>query len=582
MPRSLTPLPSSTLQHLIPQPRQIHEANIPTIQQSSSRELISPIPSIPTRVVLQQAIELHQHNTTLAPTGPPHSIEPESLSHFQPEPRPSSAALSPPSSLLPHSPEYRMFDQAHDLVIKNGQFTHVPPTGPGLDKLLENSMPDAFHDSLARHPPPKCHLGTRKEYISMITSWALGESEHKEPVLWMRGPFGIGKTAVAQSSAEALKPVDKLLATLFFSRSNSDRDDPRRVIPSIVYQITTLCESFAKVIDARVQKDRSLTTKSLETQFKELLVIPLSQIDAVANGLEGGVIIIDGLDECRGTAEQCEIIRIIATSARNKTTPFRWFITSRPEDPIIRTMNSTLISPVVHQIELPVSRNIDHEILLFLTHEFAKIRESHGLPESWPGEEVLALLVERGAGLWIYVSTIVRFIRDENSLGPEDQLRVVMEFIGDVSHKVEPSNPLAEMDFFYTLVMQRIPSNMLEMVKRIMLLHSMECIPSAIFRLLRISEEQLHRYCTFIQSVMELRATSPGPSSRKVLRLHFYHASFTDYLTDYSFQQIVAYGLHTLNYILYAKSFRLNVGTKSFEARSVPLLDAQQQNRSGY
>ncbi|KAJ3555260.1 hypothetical protein NP233_g12250 [Leucocoprinus birnbaumii] len=395
-------------------------------------------------------------------------------------------------------------------------------------------MPDAFHDSAARYPPPKCHLGTRKEYIKGITDWALGESEHKKPILWMRGPFGIGKTAVAQSSAEALKPINKLLATLFFSRSNSDRDDPRRVIPSIVYQITTLCEPFANIIDARIRKDLSLTTKSLSTQFEELLVIPLSQIDAVAAGLEGRVIIIDGLDECRGTLEQCEIIRIIATSARNGTTPFRWFITSRPEDLIFRTMNTALVSSVTYRIELPVSRRVDHEILVFLTDEFTKIRESHGIPDSWPGEEVLALLVERGAGLWIYISTIVRFIHEENSLGPEDQLRVVMEVIGDVSNKVEPSNPLAEMDFFYTLIMQRIPSNMLEMVKRIMLIHSMGYFPNDIINLLRISEEQLRRYCTFIQSVMELRGTSLDPSSHEVLRLHFYHTSFIDYLTDWA------------------------------------------------
>ncbi|KAJ3560904.1 hypothetical protein NP233_g10534 [Leucocoprinus birnbaumii] len=464
-PRPLTSRPSTALQ-LLPQPAQIHETDIPITHQSSPCESLSPISYTPTRTEPQQDINLYRHNPTLKPTIPPHSIKPEPPTPSLPELRPSTTAPSPPSSLPPPPQEYRMFNQAHDLVFKDAQFfnhaqiNHVAPTGPGLEKLLENSMPDAFFDSLAHHPPPKCHLGTRKEYISMITSWALGESEHKEPVLWMRGPFGIGKTAISQSSADALKPVGKLLATLFFSRSNSDRNDPRRVIPSIVYQITTLCEPFAKVIDARVQKDRSLTTKSLETQFKELLVIPLSQIDAVANGLEGGVIIIDGLDECRGTPEQCEIIRIIAASARNRTTPF------------------PLISSVVYGIELPVSRSVDHEILLFLTDEFAKIRESHGIPESWPGEGVFALLVERAAGLWIYVSMIVRFIRDENSLGPKDQLRTVLGFISDMPSKVGPSNPLAELDFFYTLIMQRIPSKFLEMVRKIIFIYSAGSSPA--------------------------------------------------------------------------------------------------------
>ncbi|KAJ3564770.1 hypothetical protein NP233_g8069 [Leucocoprinus birnbaumii] len=394
-------------------------------------------------------------------------------------------------------------------------------------------MPDAFHDSAARFPPPKCHLGTRKEYIKEITNWALGESEHKEPVLWMRGPFGVGKTAVAQSSAEALKPINKLLATLFFSRSNADRDDPRRVFPSLVYQISTLCKQFAIIVDTRIREDLALTTKSLATQFEELLVIPLSQIDVVATGLEGRVVIIDGLDECRGIAEQCEIIRIITTSARNGTTPFRWFITSRPEDPIIRAMKTGSTSSVVYGIELPLSRSNDHEILLFLVDEFAKIREIHDLPESWPSDEVLALLVERGAGLWIYVATIVRFINAENTLGPEDQLQIVLRFIGDVSNKFESNNPLREMDFFYTLILQRLPSNILEVIRRILYLHSRGYSVLITLFDLGISEEQFRRYCVFIRSVMDVRGSSRDPKSPDFLHLNFYHASFIDYLTDH-------------------------------------------------
>ncbi|KAJ3552469.1 hypothetical protein NP233_g12876 [Leucocoprinus birnbaumii] len=424
--------------------------------------------------------------------------------------------------------QHGQFYKARNFTIKSAHFNELSLVGLGLKDLLKNSMPDAFHDSAARYPPPKCHLGTRKEYIKQITDWALGEAaEHKELVLWMRGPFGIGKTAVAQSSAEALKPINKLLATLFFSRSNLDRDDPRRVFPSIVYQITTLCKQFAIIVDTRIREDLTLTTKSLATQFEELIVIPLSQIDAVANGLEGRVIIIDGLDECRGIPEQCEIIRIITASARNGTTPFRWFITSRPEDPIIRTMNTAPISSVVYRIELPVSRSIDHEILLFLTDEFMKVRESHSLPDSWPSDEVLALLVEHGAGLWIYVATIVRFVNDENSLGPEDQLAIVLRFIGDVSNKVEPNNPLEEMDHFYTLIMQRIPLKIRTIVQKILLIHSIGYDAVLAAKILCLSVEQLRRCCASIQSVAELR----GSLDDYDLELHFYHASFMDYLT---------------------------------------------------
>ncbi|KAJ3562726.1 hypothetical protein NP233_g9396 [Leucocoprinus birnbaumii] len=398
-----------------------------------------------------------------------------------------------------------------------------------LEILLKASMPNAFHDSGARYPPPKCHHATRKDYIAKITEWAQGKSDHSEPILWMRGPFGVGKTAVAQSSAEALESLDKLLATLFFSRSYADRDDPQRFIPSIAYQIATKCPSFEKIVSARILRDPALATKSLSKQFDELLVHPLQEIDVARNGLNGCVIIIDGLDECRGSDAQCEIIRVIATSAQSRTTPFRWFITSRPEDPIIRTMNSDVVSPVLYHFELPVSREIDHEILVYLTDEFDKIRKHQDLPESWPSEEVLALFVERASGLWIYAATIIRFIKDENSLGPEDQLQIFIEFAEDVTAKVGLNNPLAEMDCFYAFIVRRVPPNALTILRKILILcivHNQLRTTNYISLLLRLPLNQVNRICGFIQSVV-----SVDPET-DYSRLRFYHASFLDFMKD--------------------------------------------------
>ncbi|KAJ3553002.1 hypothetical protein NP233_g12747 [Leucocoprinus birnbaumii] len=533
---TLPPPVNSYLPHLLERraPNQTQDAALSVSRPHD----IPPMASIPTHIDPPHLRSSQRQRPTVMPlpVGVNHPTGPQMFAL----PPPSSMVQTPSSSLLPHSHEPRMFDNAHDMVlncpqfINNAQFNSVAPAGSGLKTLYEHSMPDAFHDSAARFPPARCHLETRKEYIDRICNqWAFGKLDHENPVMWLHGPFGVGKTAVAQSSAEALKAIHKLIATLFFSRSDKNRSDPRRVFTSLAYQIATVCDLFAALVDVRIRKDPSITTKSLSIQFEELIATPLKQIqDAAANGLEGRIVIIDGLDECRGTVEQCEIIRIIAASARDLTTPFRWFVTSRPEDPIIRAMDSRSILPIVHRIELPVSREIDHEILIFLTDEFTKIRESHGLPDSWPSDEVLALIVKRGAGLWIYVSTIVRFIKDENSFGPEDQLRIVLEFLEEVSTKLESNNPLAEMDFFYTLIMQRIPSNILETVQRIVLLNSSWGFdPVGLLRVLGLSISQLRQCCSSIRSVMELQSSAPELWE---WRLHFYHASFVDFLTNYN------------------------------------------------
>ncbi|KAF5345859.1 hypothetical protein D9756_011201 [Leucocoprinus leucothites] len=494
-------------------------------------------PPAPQRHLAPQPPPVHPAST-IPISAPPHREPPDPTSTPSPFPFPAPGlpppTLSPPSLSSTSSSQPRhfhtreMFHNAQGFVINNPQFIDASHAGSGLERLLRYSMPAAFHDSGVRYPPPKCHLGTRNDYIDLITNWALEASDRKEPILWMHGPFGVGKSAVAQSCAEALERMNKLTATLFFSRSNSDHDDPQRVFTSLAYQIATVCPSFGEIVSKRMIDHPALATKSLLKQFEYLLVQPLSQVDIAGSGLNGRVIIIDGLDECCGTAEQCEIIKIIAASAHERTTPFRWFITSRPEDPIIRTMNSPAVYPARSRIELPVSRKVDHEILVYLTDEFKVIREDHGLPESWPSEEALALLVERGAGLWIYVSTVIRFIKDENSFGPEDQLRIVLEFAKDVSGKVGPDNPLAEMDFFYTLIIQRVPLKIRTTARKILLACStLSGFPSSIAATLCLSAEQLRRACASIQSIMELRG-----SDFESMSMNFYHASFLDFMKD--------------------------------------------------
>ncbi|KAF9450453.1 hypothetical protein P691DRAFT_758126 [Macrolepiota fuliginosa MF-IS2] len=96
---------------------------------------------------------------------------------------------------------------------------HPYQRGPGLRELLRASMPDAFHDSSVRDPPPSCHPDTRDDDIATITSWGLGASQHAEGILWIYGPAGVGKSAVVQTCAERLAEKNKLGSALFFSRS---------------------------------------------------------------------------------------------------------------------------------------------------------------------------------------------------------------------------------------------------------------------------------------------------------------------------------------------------------------------------
>jgi hypothetical protein len=419
----------------------------------------------------------------------------------------------------------------------------------GLEKLLDHSMRDAFHDSDARWPPPKCHDGTRKDLIKTITEWGAGTSEHTESILWIHGPFGVGKSALAQTCTEALASRNKLAASLFFSRPNR-RDEPGRIFTSIAYQISLKCPSLEEVIDRTIIKNPTLLTASRRIQFEELIVKPLRQIGASVADIEGWIIVLDGLDECRGRdtykgmgggpdgnmgrEEQCEIIDIIATSVCNHTTPFRWFITSRPEIHINQSMEH--ISPLLFTISIYLSPDSDTDIRNYLISELKAIGERHRLSPSWPSDADVAALLKIIAGLWVSAATVVRFMGDRNVSAPITQLRLVLSFGERVRRDMKASsdNPWAQMDLLYYFLLQRLSSTIISRVRKILLLnrhysgHRSQLVELAC--ILGLPQEEFTAACGFLQSVLYLEVD--GSYGHTGTNIKFYHASFLEFMVD--------------------------------------------------
>jgi len=107
------------------------------------------------------------------------------------------------------------------------------------------------------------------------------------------------------------------------------------------------------------------------------------------------LIIIDGLDECDGTAIQCSIIRLLSAALRRVPFPLMLLVASRPE-PHIRNAFNLLINSASHtsrHIVLDDSYEPDADIKEFLFSRFREIKENHQvgayIPQSWPSEEIV-------------------------------------------------------------------------------------------------------------------------------------------------------------------------------------------------
>ena len=73
-------------------------------------------------------------------------------------------------------------------------------------------MPGAFHNSLQRSDPPKCHKHTREAILDKIVDWVRKRIDTDTFIMWLYGAVGAGKSAIAQTIAELCEEYKLLLA----------------------------------------------------------------------------------------------------------------------------------------------------------------------------------------------------------------------------------------------------------------------------------------------------------------------------------------------------------------------------------
>jgi hypothetical protein len=84
-----------------------------------------------------------------------------------------------------------------------------------MDFLKEAAVPGAFHNSLQRSDPPKCHKHTREAILDKIMEWVRKKIDTDTFIMWLYGAAGAGKSAIAQTIAELCEEHKLLLASFF-------------------------------------------------------------------------------------------------------------------------------------------------------------------------------------------------------------------------------------------------------------------------------------------------------------------------------------------------------------------------------
>src|SRR5258708_15940847 len=213
-----------------------------------------------------------------------------------------------------------------------------------MELLQPHIAPGAFHNSDERYDPPKCHPCTRRAVLKKIEDW-VKDANKVAPILWLYGPAGAGKSAIAQTIAELLEKAGLLAAAFFFSRNAAGRDDKTPLVATLVYQLVkSIPEIRAYVLEA-VEQDPALFSCSTQAQIQALIVKPLNAVasdETLAPTLlsRPRLIILDGMDECRTTSAQTHILNALSTAVKDLHIPLCFLIASRPEQDIRQAFNN--------------------------------------------------------------------------------------------------------------------------------------------------------------------------------------------------------------------------------------------------
>ena len=405
-----------------------------------------------------------------------------------------------------------------------------------MEHLQRHIASGAFHNSDERYDAPKCHPRTRRAVLEKIMDWAK-DANKVALFLWLYGPAGAGKSAIAQTIAELLQEAELLAAAFFFSRNAPGRNDKTPLVATLIYQLVrSIPEIRAHVLEA-LEQDPALFSCSIQAQIQALIIKPLN---AIANDETLGpvllsrprLIILDGLDECRTTSAQTQILNALSTTAKDLHIPLCFLIASRPEQDIRQAFNDQDgLGSLSFSLALDDTYQPDDDIRVFLQSTFDEIKRKHPssahFPASWPTSEDIGQLVRKSSGQFIFASTVAKYVNSHRHW-PPDRLKIIF---GQSAPGQE--TPFTELDSLYRLILSSVAdTEKLQDFLMFLVLQPLHAsgapqTTTLIEKFLFYRLGEIDMILTDLYSIIYV-----PPSGDRDLR--FFHASLPDFLLDRS------------------------------------------------
>ncbi|KAI0808978.1 hypothetical protein BC629DRAFT_1590080 [Irpex lacteus] len=272
----------------------------------------------------------------------------------------------------------------------------------------------------------RCLAGTRIAVLRDLAAWAADPSALQ--LFWLYGLAGSGKSTIAQSFAESLVADRKLGASFFCSRNSQKRGDLKMIFPTLAFQLARA--DNPRSMGFRVSLLRTLkaypdiASASMVKQLELLLVVPAQE-----SGIDT-IVVLDALDECKDERTTSIILELLSKSIQLMPS-LKFFITSRPDSHIRSGFRLQELRPITEVMILHEvgATSVHADIGLFLRTRLTSIAASRSdldLSEQWPQDHDIEALTKKASGLFIFASTVVKYIESGNH-DPKVRLRELLD-----------------------------------------------------------------------------------------------------------------------------------------------------------
>ncbi|KAF8655854.1 hypothetical protein AX16_002937 [Volvariella volvacea WC 439] len=380
-----------------------------------------------------------------------------------------------------------------------------------------------MHTGKVRMDALECDPNTRQAIIEDIMVWT-EDRRREQYILWLRGPAGIGKSAIAKTTADRLDRIDsnaRIAGSFFFFRADPERNNLHRFVPTIAYLLAVTLEEAGSTIDKAIERDAEVLYADVGVQWRKLVVEPIM----VASSILPALIIIDGLDECGTERDQRKLLDLLTSCGPRF--PIAFLVTSRPEPHIVNCFDAHPLFPICRPaIDLARHTN-DWEMKLFIRSSFSRIYAKHrdilhlfSRDGIWPPEHVIDSITTRADGQYIYPVTLFRHI-DQDHENPHDRLQECLRQLPEA---------LSSLDALYMQIMwssHKPDDQFIQALLFLIIEKSIVLLPT--MRSLAATTNSHPVQCRFkfrrLHSVMHI----PDQDDEII---DFHHRSFIDFLLD--------------------------------------------------